>query len=96
MRVCGHLNPAASVWARSVIEVDLDPQGATPLYEQLAAVLRAQIESGELPPNRPLPSVKQLQQTYGVAQGTAEHAVGVLKAEGLVVSVRGKGVYVRP
>jgi GntR family transcriptional regulator len=41
-----------------------------------------------------LPSVKQLQQTYGVAQGTAERAVRVLKDEGLVHTVIGKGVYV--
>jgi DNA-binding GntR family transcriptional regulator len=39
--------------------------------------------------------VKTLQQTYGVAQGTAEHALRVLKAEGLIVTVRGKGSYVR-
>jgi DNA-binding GntR family transcriptional regulator len=32
--------------------------------------------------------------TYGCAQGTAERAIRVLKAEGLVKSVRGKGVYV--
>jgi GntR family transcriptional regulator len=75
--------------------MDLDPHGAVPLYEQLAQVLREQIRSGELPHNRPLPSVKTLQQTYGVAQGTAEHALRVLKAEGLIVTVRGKGSYVR-
>jgi DNA-binding GntR family transcriptional regulator len=38
--------------------------------------------------------VKALQQQYGCAQGTAEHAIRVLKAEGLVKSVKGKGVYV--
>lgn len=46
------------------------------------------------PPNRKLPSVKALQQQYDCAQGTAEHAIRVLKAEGLVKSVKGKGVYV--
>ena len=34
-------------------------------------------------------------QTYGVAQGTAEHAVRLLKDEGLVKTVIGKGVYVK-
>ena len=67
-----------------------------PVYLQLAAVLRSMIESGEIPPDRPLPSVKSMMQTYGVAQGTAERAVRILKDEGVVRTVIGKGVYVRP
>ena len=34
--------------------------------------------------------------TYGVAQGTGERAVRILKDEGLVRTVIGKGVYVKP
>ena len=74
----------------------IDHEGSTPVYLQLAAVLRSMIESGEIPPDRPLPSVKSMMQTYGVAQGTAERAVRILKDEGLVRTVIGKGVYVRP
>ncbi len=74
----------------------IDHEGSTPVYLQLAAVLRSMIESGEIPPDRPLPSVKSMMQTYGVAQGTAERAVRILKEEGLVRTVIGKGVYVRP
>ncbi len=54
------------------------------------------IETGEIPPDRPLPGVKSMMQTYGVAQGTAERAVRILKDEGLVRTVIGKGVYVKP
>ena len=68
----------------------------TPVHLQLAALLRSMIESAEIPPDRPLPSVKSMMQTYGVAQGTAERAVRILKDEGLVRTVIGKGVYVRP
>ena len=74
----------------------IDHEGSTPVYLQLAALLRSMIESGEIPPDRPLPSVKSMMQTYGVAQGTAERAVRILKEEGLVRTVIGKGVYVRP
>ena len=74
----------------------IDHEGSTPVYLQLAALLRGMIESGEIPPDRPLPSVKSMMQTYGVAQGTAERAVRILKEEGLVRTVIGKGVYVRP
>jgi DNA-binding GntR family transcriptional regulator len=72
----------------------IDPESGTPVYLQLAAILRQMIESGKIPPDRALPSVKVLQQTYGVAQGTAEKAVGVLRHEGLVHTVMGRGVYV--
>jgi len=41
------------------------------LYLQLAAILRAQIESGELPPDRPLPSYTTLMQEHGIAGGTS-------------------------
>lgn len=73
----------------------IDHESGTPIYEQLASILRNMIESGKIAPDRPLPSVKQLMQAYEVAQGTAEHAIRVLKAEGLVRSVKGKGVYVK-
>ncbi len=74
----------------------IDHEGSTPVYLQLAALLRSMIEAGEIPPDRPLPSVKSMMQTYGVAQGTAERAVRILKDEGLVRTVIGKGVYVKP
>jgi GntR family transcriptional regulator len=74
--------------------VMLDPDGPTPLYQQLAALLRARIDSGDLPPDRPIPSVARLVQEYGVARGTALHAVEVLREEGLVVVVPGRGTYV--
>lgn len=73
----------------------IDPEGPVPLYAQLAAILRGQIERGELQPDRPIPSVTQLQQTYGLARGTVLHAVQVLIDEGLVVTVVGRGTYVR-
>jgi GntR family transcriptional regulator len=66
-----------------------------PLWEQLAAVLRQMIESGELGPRDPLPSESQLQQTYGVSRGTIRRALAMLKSEDLVVTIAGRGTYVR-
>ena len=39
----------------------VDPQSATPVYVQLADILRARIESGQLLPDRQVPSEAQLQ-----------------------------------
>lgn len=57
---------------------------------------RARIESGEIGPGRPLPSKKHLRQEHGVSGETVDKAIGMLRAEGLVVTVKGKGIYARP
>ncbi len=74
---------------------EIDHEGAVPVYRQLAAILRAQIESGELAPGRPVPSERTLTQRYGVAVGTVKKAVEVLRSEGLVHTVTGRGIFVR-
>ena len=66
----------------------------TPLYTQLADVLREMIASGELEPRSPLPSESYLQQEHGIARGTVRMAIGVLRNEGLVVTISGRGTYV--
>ena len=68
----------------------------TPLYVQLAAILRDMISSGELAPRAPLPSESYLQQEQGVSRGTVRMAVGILREEGLVVTIGGRGTFVRP
>jgi GntR family transcriptional regulator len=74
--------------------VSIDHLSGTPVYLQLAALLRAGIEAGEYPPDRPLPSLVTLMQDHGVARGTAAKAVQVLVGEGLVRIVPGRGAYV--
>ena len=64
------------------------------MYVQLADILRRGIEDGTYPPDRALPSIRTLQQTYGIADGTSQKALAILKAEGLVRTVRGRGVFV--
>jgi DNA-binding GntR family transcriptional regulator len=70
----------------------LDP---TPLTVQLANVLRARIVSGELAKGQSLPSEKTLQQEHGVSRGTVREAVKALQAEGLVITIQGRGTFVR-
>lgn len=74
--------------------MSIDHDAEEPLYLQLAAILRARIESGEL--ERRIPSVKSLTQEYGIAQGTAERALAVLREEGLIRSRMGRGHFVVP
>lgn len=74
--------------------VTVDHEGKTPIYLQIAAILRGEIERGEIAPGRPVPSETQLMQRYEVARLTARKAVRVLADEGLVEVVSGRGAYV--
>jgi len=77
------------------------PPGTTPLSQQLAALLRAEIESGERPPGSRLPTIIQLSQEHGVATATVTvatatvtKALRILKREGLVIGSTGHGTFV--
>jgi GntR family transcriptional regulator len=72
--------------------VPIDHESSEPLYLQLADLIRGQIRSGELTGR--IPSVKSLCQEHGVSHVTAEKALDMLKREGLIKSVIGKGTYV--
>ncbi|MBT2413843.1 GntR family transcriptional regulator [Streptomyces sp. ISL-12] len=67
---------------------------ARPLYVQLADVIARRIKSGELAPDRPIPSEHRLADEYGVARLTARRAAQELRERGLIVTVRGKGSFV--
>jgi GntR family transcriptional regulator len=72
--------------------VTVDSDSATPLYVQVATLLRARIKSGELVSR--LPSLRTITQEYGVSHITAEKAVQLLREDGLVVTVIGRGTFV--
>jgi GntR family transcriptional regulator len=72
-----------------------DPLAPVPRYRQIADIIRKRIESGELQPERPIPSESAIMQEFGVARATARHAVELLREQGLVVKVPGLGTYVR-
>jgi DNA-binding GntR family transcriptional regulator len=65
-----------------------------PPSRQLAAIIRAQIESGELPPGSQLPSIVKLAEKYELASATVNKAIRLLKSEGLVFGVSGHGTFV--
>jgi GntR family transcriptional regulator len=65
-----------------------------PPYLQLAAIIRGQVESGELARGTRLPSILAMSGQYGVSVPTVRKALGVLKAEGLVTSVGGYGTFI--
>jgi len=75
---------------------ELDHEGGTPLYRQIADIVEARITAGELQPDRPIPSETAMAEEFGVARLTARRAVRELVERDLVHVVRGKGSFVRP
>ena len=67
---------------------------AVPPSQQLAAILRAQIESGELAPGAKLPAILDLAEQYHLAPVTVRKALDILKREGLIRAVSGWGTFV--
>ncbi|MFH9089102.1 winged helix-turn-helix domain-containing protein [Streptomyces sp. NPDC017673] len=65
-----------------------------PPYQRTAADLRRKILSGQLQPGERLPAVRSLQEQYAIAGATAQAALRVLRTEGLVDIVHGRGTFV--
>lgn len=74
----------------------IDLLGPDPIYQQIAAILAGRIETGTYPANRAIPSGPAIAAEFSVSRRTANQAVDVLKARGLVRGVRGRGVFVLP
>jgi len=73
---------------------EIDHGDRDPLYRQLADIIRGQIESGEIPPRRAVPSKRLLRQRYDVSARTVDAAMAILRAEGLIEAEPGKGLFV--
>ena len=72
----------------------IDHRGLEPPYLQLAALLRRQIESGELAPGEMVPSIVTLSQEYGLAKTTVRKALAILRQDGLITMRPSWGTFV--
>jgi DNA-binding GntR family transcriptional regulator len=60
-------------------------------YLEIAADVREQIRVGSLPIGTKLPALRAMATTYTVAPGTVAAALDLLRSEGLIDTVQGKG-----
>ncbi|MDO0913595.1 GntR family transcriptional regulator [Streptomyces sp. DT2A-34] len=65
-----------------------------PPYQHAADELRREIKAGRYKPGEQLPSYRELQERFGVANMTARSALGVLREEGLIYTIQGRGSFV--
>lgn len=66
-----------------------------PKYYQLKRALIEQIDNEEFAPNVPIPSERELVETYQVSRITVRKAIEELVNEGYLYKVQGKGTYVK-
>ena len=74
--------------------IAVDPELETPPYQQIFEQVRASIERGELPPDAPLPTVRQLAGDLGVAPNTVARAYADLAEAGWIVAEGRRGTRV--
>lgn len=74
----------------------IDRGSGEPLYAQIAASIRAQIESGALPPGSALPTEQAMREIYGVSRSVVRQALDRLAQDRLIRREQGRGTTVLP
>ncbi|MCW3157815.1 GntR family transcriptional regulator [Micropruina sonneratiae] len=74
--------------------IRIDPASDVPLYEQLAASVRAQLAAGSIAAGERLPGARDLAQSLGINLHTVLRGYNLLRDEGLLELRRGRGAVV--
>lgn len=72
----------------------VNPKSKQPLYEQLVEQLRRQLYLGVVEAGQAMPSVRQLATELGINPNTIQKAYRRMEAEGMIISVPGKGSFI--
>ena len=72
----------------------IDPSSGVAIYLQIVRQIKFAIAEQTLRPGHLLPSVRQLSQQLAVNPNTVARAIGQLQSDGVVESLRGRGVVV--
>jgi GntR family transcriptional regulator len=78
----------------TMLDVRIDRQEPTELFEQVAAEIRRAIADGEAKPGERLPPARDLAAVLGVNTNTVLRSLRLLREEGLLEFRRGRGVTV--
>ncbi len=74
----------------------IDNRSGNPIYEQIYNQIKAQIISGSLAADSPLPSIRNLARDLRISVITTKRAYDELEKEGFLYTVAGKGCFVAP
>ena len=74
----------------------IDNKSGAPIYDQIYSQIKAQIVSGALSKDDPLPSIRNLAKDLRISVVTTKRAYDELEREGFIYTVPGKGCFVAP
>ena len=77
-----------------MLNVKIDRQEQTDLFEQVAAEIRRAVADGEAKPGERLPPARDLAAVLGVNTNTVLRSLRLLRDEGLLEFRRGRGIHV--
>jgi GntR family transcriptional regulator len=72
----------------------VDPYGADHAYVQVADDVARRIEVGEI--TKKLPAERDLAGEYGCSYATVRRAMELLRERGVIITIHGRGTFVRP
>ena len=76
------------------VELIISNSNPSPIYEQIAAQIKAAIMDGSLEPGEQLPSIRGLANSLRVSVITTKRAYSDLEAQGFIETVQGRGCFV--
>ena len=76
------------------MHIIINNSSMVPIYEQIIDQIKSAIIRGELQPDTVLPSVRSLSKELKISALTVKKAYDNLEADGMTVTVHGKGTYV--
>jgi GntR family transcriptional regulator len=77
------------------MEIRIDPNRADPIYLQIIYAIKHQVATGRLKPGEQLPTVRMLATDLRINPNTVARAYETLDTEGVILTQRGRGTYVR-
>ena len=78
------------------MNINISNTSGQPIYDQITRQIKAQIMSGELTEEEPLPSIRMLAKELRISVITTKRAYEELEREGFIETVVGKGSFVAP
>ena len=78
------------------MDILIDNKSGLPIYDQIYSQIKAQIISGDLQQDEPLPSIRSLAKDLRISVITTKRAYDELEREGFIYAVAGKGCFVAP
>ena len=79
-----------------MLPFSVDLSSGRPVYEQIIFGAKKAILRGQIRPDEPFPSVRQISLELGINPNTAQKAVAALQQQGFVRAIPGIGTVVAP